>query len=151
MAVIEAVVTCLVVAISDGDTLKVRCGESGQYQQVIIRLAEIDAPEKKQPFGNVSKHALSDLCFQQMAKVTPETMDRFGRTVAHVECRGKDASAQQVLTGNAWVFDRYVKDRSLYTLQKAAQEQRLGLWRDPNPLAPWLWRAQQRAADATQN
>ena len=151
MAVIEAIVTCLVVAISDGDTLKVRCGEPGQYQQVTIRLAEIDAPEKKQPFGNVSKHALSDLCFQQMAKVTPETMDRYGRTVAHVECRGKDASAQQILSGNAWVFDRYVKDRSLYALQKVAREHGLGLWSDPNPQAPWQWRAQQRAIDVKPN
>ena len=41
----------------------------------------------------------------------------------------------------AWVFDRYVKDRSLYRLQDAARSARLGLWVDGRPMAPWEWRA----------
>jgi micrococcal nuclease len=41
----------------------------------------------------------------------------------------------------AWVFDRYVKDRSLYPLQERARAQRLGLWADVNPMPPWEWRA----------
>ena len=53
---LEALI-CLVVAITDGDTLKVRCGQQGAYEQVTIRMAEIDSPEKKQAFGTRSKDA----------------------------------------------------------------------------------------------
>lgn len=60
---------CLVVGIADGDTLTARCGEPGQYQQVKVRLSAIDAPESKQPFGNVSRQHLAELCFKQTAKI----------------------------------------------------------------------------------
>ena len=50
-----------------------------------------------------------------------QSKDRYGRTVGRVECDGVDASAEQVRAGMAWVFDRYVKDRSLYKLQDAAK------------------------------
>jgi endonuclease YncB( thermonuclease family) len=56
-------------------------------------------------------------------------------------CGGIDANAEQVRNGMAWVFDRYVKDRSLYPLQERAQAQRLGLWVDAKPMPPWEWRA----------
>ena len=46
-----ALIVGLVVAIADGDTLTVL---NEDFQQVKIRLAEIDAPEKKQPFGSRS-------------------------------------------------------------------------------------------------
>ncbi len=42
---------CLVVGISDGDTLTARCGAPGAYQQVKVRLSGIDAPERRQPYG----------------------------------------------------------------------------------------------------
>jgi endonuclease YncB( thermonuclease family) len=61
---IGAIALCLVVGVSDGDTIKVRCGEAGSYEQVTIRLGGIDAPEKKQAFGQRSKEAMSDLSFQ---------------------------------------------------------------------------------------
>lgn len=79
---------CLVVAITDGDTLKVRCGQEGAYEQVTIRLAEIDSPERKQSFGNRSKDALGALCHEAIATIKPQTKDRYGRTVARVECKG---------------------------------------------------------------
>ena len=68
---------CLVVGISDGDTLTARCGQPGEYEQVKIRLAGIDAPEKAQPFGQRSKDTLSDLCYMVEAKITPHAKDRY--------------------------------------------------------------------------
>jgi hypothetical protein len=61
--------------------------------------------------------------------------------LARVWCSGIDANAEQVRRGMAWVFDRYVKDRSLYPLQERARAQRLGLWVDAQPMPPWEWRA----------
>lgn len=128
---------CPVVAIADGDTLTVRC--PGEAQQK-IRIAEIDAPEKKQPFGQRSKEALSALCYGQHATVRPQTRDRYGRTVARVECQGKDVSAEQIRAGMAWVYDQYVTDRSLYALQQTARAGRAGMWGFEGNVPPWEWR-----------
>lgn len=129
--------TALVIAISDGDTLTVR-PDGGE--QMKVRVAEIDAPESRQPFGAAAKRSLSDLCFKVRAEIRPTTRDRYGRTVARVTCRGQDAGAHQVSTGMAWVFDRYVTDRSLYRLQDEARAAGRGLWSEPAPVAPWEWR-----------
>lgn len=87
---------CLVVAITDGDTLKARCGEPGAYQQVTVRIGAIDAPEKRQH--------LAGLCFKTWARITPKGTDRYGRAVGDVECRGQDVAAEQVRTGMAWYY-----------------------------------------------
>jgi endonuclease YncB( thermonuclease family) len=141
---IAALALCLVVAVTDGDTLKARCGEAGAYEQVIVRLAEVDAPEKRQPFGERSKRALSDLCFGVQSAIRPMTRDRYGRTVARVECRGLDASAEQVRQGMAWRFVRYSTDPAMQPLEDAARGARAGLWADPAPVAPWEWRRVRR-------
>lgn len=135
-----AVLLCLVVAIADGDTLTARCGDPGAYQQVKVRLAEIDAPEKAQPFGNRSRQHLASLCFQQVATIKPSTRDRYGRTVARVECQGQDANLQQVRAGMAWAYTKYLTDPSVAREQDAARAARAGLWSDPDPVPPWDWR-----------
>lgn len=127
--------TALVVAISDGDTLTVR-PDGGE--RLRVRVAEIDAPESRQPFGAAAKRSLSDLCFRERAEIRPQKTDRYGRTVARVTCRGQDASAHQVRTGMAWVFERYASDRSLFRLQDEAKAAGRGLWSEPAP--PWEWR-----------
>ena len=42
---------CLIVAIADGDTMTARCETPAGLENIKVRLAEIDAPEKGQPFG----------------------------------------------------------------------------------------------------
>lgn len=140
----DALLLCLVVAISDGDTLKVRCGEPGQYQQITVRLSNVDAPEKGQAFGDRSKRSLSELCSSHQASIRPRTSDRYGRIVADVDCQGTDASRHQVSEGMAWVFDRYVIDRSLYEDQEKARAAHAGLWNDAEPVPPWEWRSRSR-------
>lgn len=138
---------CFVVGITDGDTLKARCGEPGHYEQVKVRIVAIDAPESRQAFGNRSRQNLSDLCFQVDAKLTVHYTDRYGRLVADVQCRGKDAGTEQVGAGMAWVYDQYAKKHQhLYQLQEEAKTNRRGLWVDKNPVPPWEWRRNQRAA-----
>jgi endonuclease YncB( thermonuclease family) len=70
--------------------------------------------------------------------------DRYGRVLGRVECKGMDANTEQVRRGMAWVYDRYVTDRSLYALQNEARAAHLGLWADTTPTAPWVWRAQHK-------
>jgi endonuclease YncB( thermonuclease family) len=139
---------CLVIGITDGDTLQARCGEPGSYEQVTVRLAEIDAPEKGQPFGQRAKQALSGLCFGVQATIKPMTRDRYRRTVARVECGGQDASLELVRQGMAWFFVRYGTDAEIKGAEAVARDSRVGLWAHASPIAPWDWRARSRAVSA---
>ncbi len=137
---ISSAIICLVVGVADGDTLTVRCGTPGTYEQVKIRVAEIDAPEKNQAFGQSSKQHLSDLCFQQQATITPRTKDRYGRTVARVQCQGEDANAAMVRAGLAWAYTKYLTDPEIKRLEAQARAERVGLWADADPVPPWEFR-----------
>ena len=89
-----------VVSIADGDTLTLLI-DNIQYR---IRLAEIDTPEKKQPYGTRARQALSALVFGKEVKVDVQTTDRYGRSVARVYVDGVDVCADLVKQGVAWVF-----------------------------------------------
>lgn len=141
-----AVLICLIVGISDGDTLTARC-EAQQDREAVtlkVRLAEIDAPEKGQPIGTRARAHLAEMCFRKSATIATVAagggLDRYGRTVAKLTCEGTDANAEQVRSGMAWVYDRYVIDRSLYSIQEEARTARRGLWGDEHPVEPWEWR-----------
>ena len=132
---------CLVVAINDGDTLTVRCGTPGAYQQVKVRIAAIDAPESRQAFGQKSRQSLARLCFRQRATLQPVDEDSYGRTVAHVRCGNSDAATAQVQAGLAWVYTPYASSRpQLAELQRKARSDGAGLWSQPRPMAPWHYR-----------
>ena len=141
MPLAAAALVCLVVGITDGDTIKVRCGEPGAYEEVKVRLSAIDAPEKKQSFGNRSREALSGLCFKEYAQVQHVSGDRYGRTVANVQCKGQDVGRFMVSGGWAWVYDKYSRGHEyLYPLQDEARAANRGLWADKDATPPWEWR-----------
>lgn len=131
-----------VVGITDGDTLTLLV----QEHQETIRLAEIDAPEKRQPFGQRAKQALSALAFGKPPRILSAGRDRYGRIVARVYTQGEDGetdiSSEMVRQGAAWVFDRYASDGALYALQDEARAARRGLWALPaaDQVPPWEWR-----------
>lgn len=132
---------CLVVAISDGDTLTARCGTPGAYQQVKVRVAAIDAPESRQAFGQKSRQNLARLCFKQRAALQPVDEDSYGRMVANVRCGGVDVATAQVRAGLAWVYTPYASAHPhLVPLQQQARSQGTGLWSQRRPLAPWDYR-----------
>ena len=135
---------CLVIGITDGDTLTARCDTAERAQNVKVRLAEIDAPEARQPWGRRSRQSLADLCFGKHAQVHAVDTDRNGRLIAHVSCDGIDSGAEQVRSGMAWVYERYAVNRTLFERQQAARQARLGLWQDPAPTPPWIWRREHK-------
>nr|WP_256657335.1 thermonuclease family protein [Pseudomonas sp. 2FE] len=53
-------ISCKVVAISDGDTFT--CLDASR-SQIKVRMANIDTPESKQPYGQKAKQELSELLF----------------------------------------------------------------------------------------
>lgn len=125
-----------VVAILDGDTIDVLVDS----RPVRIRLAQIDAPEKKQAFGTRSRQALSAMVFRQVVTVAEAGPDRYGRTLGTVFSAGVNVNAAMVDQGMAWAYRQYVTDRSLIQLEAQARAARRGLWADPAPVEPWLFR-----------
>ncbi|ENZ8266645.1 thermonuclease family protein [Escherichia coli] len=133
-----------VTRVIDGDTIEVKTLPEKilVYEIPIrVRLINIDAPEKKQPFGRWSTNQLKALLAGQSVTVSYTQTDRYGRVLGRVvTANGTEANRQQVLKGAAWVYDRYNTDNSLPALQREAQTQKRGLWADSNPVPPWEWR-----------
>jgi endonuclease YncB( thermonuclease family) len=127
-----------VVSVSDGDTLTVLDVDNVQHK---IRLAQIDAPEKAQPWGNRARESLMVFAVGKQVHVDVSSTDRYGRSIGTVFVGDQDASAHQLAQGLAWVYDYYVTDHSLYAIQAAAKASKSGLWADSNPIAPWVWRS----------
>ena len=137
------ILTGRVVGVSDGDTIIILDNTNTQFK---IRLSGIDAPEKKQPFGQVSKKSLSDLVFDKQVSVDWNKQDRYGRTVGKVLVNGVDANLEQVKRGYAWFYKKYqneqpLQDRLDYLhAQEVAEKNRVGFWIDPEAVAPWEFR-----------
>ncbi len=137
-----AELTGLVVGVSDGDTITVLVDKT-PYK---IRLAGIDAPESRQAFGQASKQHLSALVYKKPVTVLWDKKDRYGRTIGKVMVDGTDACLEQIKAGFAWHYKRYAseqpaQDRADYAAaEDRAKGERIGLWSDAQPTAPWDWR-----------
>jgi endonuclease YncB( thermonuclease family) len=132
-----------VIAIPDGDTLTLVDKNKKRYR---IRLAEIDAPERKQPYGTRSRNSLAGICFQKPAVVETTQTDSYGRVIGKVNCAGVDANAEQVRRGMAWVSASSTLPNSLLPEMEAnARLRRIGLWAGDKPEPPWEWRKRQGA------
>ena len=159
--VYAATLTGKVVAVADGDTVTVLDAKKKQHK---IRLAGIDAPEKRQPFGKRAEQHLSELLYRQDVEVDWKKYDRYGRIVGKVmvadpasclplqnDCpKTLDAGLAQIKAGLAWHYRKYWKeqtleDRDRYALaEMEARANRIGLWDDVKPIEPWEWRQQRR-------
>jgi micrococcal nuclease len=99
------------------------------------------SPEKKQDFGTRAKQFTGDLAFQKTVTVRVKDHDRYGRTVAEIMLpNGGNLNKEILKAGMAWVFRRYCHDKTYYRLESEAKEQRIGLWSQPHPTAPWDFR-----------
>jgi endonuclease YncB( thermonuclease family) len=126
-----------VVGVTDGDTLTVLVDQT----QLKVRLAEIDTPERGQPWGARAKQALSDLVFGRSVKIEVQDTDRYGRAIARLHRDGLDVNRTLVRQGHAWVYRQYSQDASLLEDENDAHEARRGLWSLPQtPTPPWEWR-----------
>jgi len=130
-----------VVAVLDGDTIEV-LSQKTLYR---IRILGIDAPEKKQAFGNQAKSFASKHAFGKMVKVQIQSQDRYQRHLAQIILpNGQNLGEMLVKNGYAWHYKQYSKDKSLARLQVEAQKAKRGLWQDANPVPPWEFRKSRR-------
>lgn len=150
-----------VVAVIDGDTIKLLDSDKALYK---IRLTGIDAPEKGQPFSNASRKHLASLVAGKDVRVESAKTDRYGRLLGKVWvqppgcplcAKTVDVNLAQIISGMAWWYRYYAneqpeQDRERYkSAVGEAQQRKLGLWSEANPIPPWAWRRGQRPASAT--
>ncbi len=131
-----------VVGVADGDSLTVLV--KGRERE--IRLYGIDAPERKQAFGQKAKGEITALCAGKSVDIEEIDHDSYGRAVAWVMVDGKSVNEILVGSGYAWVYRAFCRDRlrcsTLLQLEQSAREAKRGLWRYRDPLPPWEWRHQ---------
>ena len=136
------VITGKVTAITDGDTFKLLTQDS---ILITVRLANIDCPEKKQPFSKRAKQFTTDAIFGNTVKMEVLKKDRYGRSVADVIYKDSKHLSQELLkAGLAWHYIKYSKDSFFQALENEARKNKVGLWQDPNAIPPWEWRANKK-------
>ena len=123
-----------VVKVSDGDTITILTSDKTQHK---IRLNDIDAPEKKQAFGNKSKDNLAKYIAGKTVTVQYQKKDKYKRVLGTIYYNNTDINLQQVKDGYAWVYKKYSNNKNYYKAEKLARDKRIGLWIDKNPLEPW--------------
>lgn len=137
----EAQTKAKVVGVKDGDSIEVLLEGN---KNIVIRLAEIDCPEKNQPYGKKAKAFVSDLIFGKEITYVKTDQDRYGRTIAKVYFKGAYLSETLIKNGLAWHNTKHSKSKYLASLEREARKNKIGLWAAPNPIAPWEWRKTKR-------
>lgn len=131
-----------VIGIKDGDTFEVLY----KGQPETVRLAEIDCPEKSQPFGKNAKQYASDLCFGKRVTVYSDgNRDRYGRIVGTLVTQDSvNINKALVSSGLAWHYKDYSKNEEFALLEQQAKNKKVGLWSHKRPVPPWQWRKNKR-------
>lgn len=140
-----------VVGISDGDTVTLLLLNGGDAGPVKARLTEIDAPERRQPWGARSSQALANKVFGQQVLVASSGEDRYGRLLARLHLGNRDINRELVREGHAWVYRRYATQNWLPD-EAAARNAGRGLWslHSSQTTPPWEWRQRERQTKAAQ-
>lgn len=126
------------VYVQDGDSVVLCCDNGKKFT---VRLLDIDAPERYQPYAETSKQQLHDMLEGEPLMLVGSKYDKYGRRLAVIEADGVNVNDKMVETGAAWVW-RYSKNRQMKALQQEAREDERGLWDLPEAQRqdPWLWR-----------
>jgi micrococcal nuclease len=132
----------LVVGVLDGDTIDVLHDQHAER----IRLNGIDYPEQGQAYGKKAKQAASALVFGREVTVYTHGLDKYGRNIADVLLSdGTNINHQLVKDGWCWWYRKYApKNRILEDLERGARASGQGLWADPSPIPPWVYRRARR-------
>ena len=136
-------ITWSVVSVIDGDTIEVLHNNKAER----IRLSGIDCPEKGQAYVKRAKQAASDLAFGKDVTVQTHGHDKYTRTIGEVLLPdGMNLNQELVKQGWCWWYRKYAPgDTVLEKLEAEAREVKAGLWKDPNPIPPWVFRKLRRS------
>lgn len=127
-----------VISVLDGDTIEVLHNQHPER----IRLNGIDCPEKGQAYGQKAMHAASALVFGKEVTVQTYGHDKYQRTIGEVWLPdGTNVNQELVKEGWCWWYRKYAPGNTVLDgLEKEAREAKKGLWVDPSPIPPWVYR-----------
>ncbi len=131
------------VSVIDGDSLLVLHARDKKE----IRLYGIDAPEFDQSYGSQARECLQKFVLQKNVTVEPIEIDTYGRTIAKVYVPEGCVNERLIVKGCAWVFTRFCSlddSKAWSAFEQSARQQNLGLWSQPDPVAPWDFRRNKR-------
>lgn len=138
----------------DGDTVEILTTNHPDFfntkKLIRIRLADIDAPETGQAFGEKARQLLAQIALNGEITVKDHGTDRYNRTLGTLyntqcfsnDCQEVDINAQMVISGMAWVY-RYknkASNENYLQYEEIAKNESRGLWFDKKPIEPWKWR-----------
>lgn len=137
----------VVIVVIDGDTVLFKPDHYSARSRAFlkIRLADIDAPEKNQSYGEAATRALTALVLDQPVEINTVATDAYGRSIAHLQKGALQVNTEMVRLGLAWASTRYRRNTGLVDAQEAARRAQRGLWSDAAPTPPWVWRRAQSA------
>ena len=129
--------TGLVSRVVDGDTVVV---VDQTDAEVRVRLADIDAPEMKQPYGPKAKAALADMTGGKRVTVTYTRKDRYGRILGTLTLKNRNINLTMVQSGHAWRYRYARKTGAIADAERSAMHKRIGLWAAARVKSPWEYR-----------
>lgn len=133
-------ITGKVVKIVDGDTFYILNNEKKLFK---IRIADIDAPEKKQDFGKEASDFIKSKIFGKYVNIVKKknkSKDRYGRILADVFYDKKKNIGEELLDqGLAWVW-HFSKNDTYKLHQNIAKKAKKGIWSKNNQIDPYQWR-----------
>ncbi len=137
----------VVIVVIDGDTVLFKPDHysPGSRAFMKLRLADVDAPEQGQPHGAAATRMLKTLVLNQRVAVDTVATDAYGRKIARIKKGSLQVDAELVRQGFAWAATRSLRNAALLDAQHAARRAHRGLWQDPAPTPPWVWRRAQPA------
>lgn len=127
----------LVIGVYSGDSIVVSLENK---KQIKVRLDGIDCPELDQEYGDSAKLAIVALCFKKNVRIDKAGIDTYGRTLAFVYVNDICVNKELIRLGLAWHYKQYNDDPELAKLEDDARNNKVGLWRQANPEAPWDFR-----------
>tara|TARA_X000000368_G_C23032860_1_gene713359 strand:- start:361 stop:870 length:510 start_codon:yes stop_codon:yes gene_type:complete len=139
---LPSVIYAKVIKVIDGDTIHLR---NKKYGKIKVRLAEIDAPERDQPYGEEAKVALKKIILNKSVKLNKVAIDRYNRVIGIVYYNDLEINYFLVRNGFAWCYDKYNKREKIKNAENYARSEKIGIWLyEKNVIAPWDWRKNKR-------
>jgi len=137
----------VVIVVIDGDTVLFKPEHYSPASRAFlkVRLADIDAPEKDQPYGDAATRALQALVLKQRVELDVVATDIYSRKVGRFTVGILPVNAELVRQGFAWASSRDPDD-AMRILQHEVRAARIGLWQDADPTPPWTWRRSHAAS-----
>ena len=137
-----------VVSVTDGDTFKAK------IQGVVMnfRMADIDAPEMDQPFGDEARSTLAAALEGKDVVMLLVDNDPYSRLVVQVWIANLHINRELMARGVAWFDREYAHDDCLYQVENEARDAKRGLWGLPleKHIEPWVWRQRKRSGASAQ-